>query len=87
MHIYTYTHIYFCHVIVSRVQEHFKEIVDFVTERNVSQRGMCNVKAIQTHLYGKYDMYFEPHIVYYALKSRLKFKYRPHAVASPDCVQ
>ena len=50
--------------------------MDFVTERNVSQRGMCNVKAIQSHLYDKYGFYFESHVVYYALRIRLKFKYR-----------
>ena len=55
---------------------HLKEIVEFVNERNVSQRGMCNVKAIQAHLDRKFDIYFEHHVVYYALKHRLKFKYR-----------
>ena len=55
---------------------HLEAIVEFVNERNVSQRGMCNVKAIQSHLLGKFGIYFEPHVVYYALKTRLKFKYR-----------
>ena len=47
-----------------------------MNERNVSQRGMCNVKAIQSHLLHKYGIYFEHHVVYYALRTRLKFKYR-----------
>lgn len=57
-------------------QEHLKAIVEFVHERNVSQRGMCNVKAIQAHLDRKFGIYFEHHVVYYALRRRLKFKYR-----------
>ena len=61
---------------ISNDQVHLKEIVDFVTERNVSQRGMCNVKSIQAHLYSKYGIYFKAHVIYHALKSRLKFKYR-----------
>ena len=60
---------------ISNDQVHLKEIVDFVTERNVSQRGMCNVKSIQAHLYSKYGIYFKAHVIYHALKSRLKFKY------------
>ena len=58
------------------MQEHLKAIVEFVNERNTSQRGMCNVKAIQSHLLRKYGVYFEHHVVYYALRKRLKFKYR-----------
>ena len=50
--------------------------MEFVHERNVSQRGMCNVKAITAHLLRKYGIFFEPHVVYYALRKRLKFKYR-----------
>ena len=57
-------------------QEHLKTIVEFVHERNVSQRGMCNVKAIQAHLLRKHGIFFEQHVVYYALKTRLNFKYR-----------
>ena len=41
---------------------------------------MCNVKSIQAHLLHKCGIYFEHHVVYYALRTRLKFKYR-----SPLC--
>ena len=58
------------------MQEHLRCILEFVNERNTSQRGMCNVKAIQAHLLSKCDTFFETSVVYYALKSRLKFKYR-----------
>ena len=37
---------------------------------------MCNVKAIQAHLLRKHGIFFEQHVVYYALKTRLNFKYR-----------
>ena len=37
---------------------------------------MYNVKAIQVHLLRKYGIFFEQHVVYYALTTRLKFKYR-----------
>ena len=57
-------------------QEHLKTIVDFVNERNTSQKGMCNVKAIQSHLFRKHGFYFEADVVFYALSKRLKFKYR-----------
>ena len=37
---------------------------------------MCNVSAIQAHLLRKYNIFFDASVVYYALKTRLKFKYR-----------
>ena len=37
---------------------------------------MCNVIAIQSHLLHKHGFFFESHVVYYALKTRLNFKYR-----------
>ena len=58
------------------MQEHLKKIVEFVNERNISQRGMCNIKAIQAHLDDKFGIYFEHHVVYHALRKRLHFKYR-----------
>ena len=48
------------------MQEHLTYIVEFVNERNTSQRGMCNVKAIQTHLLSKCDTFFETGVMYYA---------------------
>ena len=72
-HTRTHTHKQmFAHI----TQEHLKTIVEFVHERNVSQRGMCNVGAIQAHLLRKHGIYFDPSVVYYALRTRLKFKYR-----------
>ena len=70
---------------------HLREIVEFVTERNVSQRGMCNVKSIQAHLLSWCGKYFEKHVVLYALRTRLGFKYRTplcrRIVFSPARVQ
>ena len=67
---------FFLYTHTSCTQEHLKTIVEFVNERNTSQRGMCNVKAIQSHLLRKHGFYFEPDVVYYALRKRLNFKYR-----------
>ena len=67
---------FFFSYVYHNIKVHLQAIVEFVHERNVSQRGMCNVKAIQSHLLRKFDIYFEAHVVYYALKTRLKFKYR-----------
>ena len=72
-------------------ERHLRQIVEFVTERNVSQRGMCNVKSIQANLLSWCGKYFEPHVVLYALKTRLGFKYRTplcrRIVFSPERVQ
>lgn len=56
--------------------EHLVMITNFVHERTVSQRGMCNVQAIRTHLLRKTEIHFAHHVVYYALRHRCGFKYR-----------
>ena len=70
---------------------HLQEIMQYVVERNISQRGMCTVKSIQAHLLQWCGTFFEHHVVYYALSKRLGFKYRSPAckrlVFSPERTQ
>ena len=55
---------------------HLASVVDYVTERNKSMRGMCTVKAIIAHLYQKFDTLFTYRIVHYALSQRLHLTYK-----------
>ena len=52
---------------------------------------MCNVKSIQAHLYQWCGIFFEKHVVLYALKERLGFKYLTplcrHIIFSPERIQ
>ena len=57
-------------------ERHLKMIVDYVHERNLTQRGMCTVKSVQAHLLTKTGIFFKEHVVWYALSKRLGFKYR-----------
>ena len=57
-------------------QEHLKLIVEYVTECNTTQRGMCCVRSIQAHLLAKTFKLFRPHVIRHALNKRLGFKYR-----------
>lgn len=72
-------------------EHHLTEIIEYVSERNTSQRGMCNVKSIQAHLLKWCGTFFPENIVYYALRTRLGFKYRTPAckriVFSPERTQ
>ena len=38
---------------------HLKTIVDYVIERNLTQRGMCNVHSIQSKLFSEYGILFK----------------------------
>ena len=58
---------------------HLAEIMRYVVERNTTQRGMCTVKSIQAHLLQWCGIFFLDHVVYYALRTRLGFKYRTPA--------
>ena len=57
-------------------ERHLRMIMEYVIERNLTQRGLCNVKSIQAHLLTKTGIFFEEHVVWYALSKRLGFKYR-----------
>ena len=57
-------------------EEHLKAVTDYVTERNTSMKGMCNVRSIIAHLYQKFGISFKYRTVHYALTERLHLKYR-----------
>ena len=57
-------------------EDHLKEILSFVRERNRSMAGICSVRSIQEHIYHKFDKLFKYHTIRYALAVRLGLKYR-----------
>ena len=56
--------------------DHLKEILSYVRERNRSMAGVCTVRSIQAHLLHKFGISFKYHTVRYALTERLGLKYR-----------
>ena len=55
---------------------HLKSVQEFITQRNQSMKGMCNINSVIAHLYSKFGIEFKYRTVHYALTTRLGLKYR-----------